>query len=127
MADSRYPHVELHAVAWLTAANQVPVFTETNTGLEEHVPANKVEVVGGSGSGIDRTVLLEVDSFDIDRAKAWELGRKTDEAMLSLAASGTDSWYVDEVRCTFHPTIEPYINQALRRTSAIYELTIRPR
>lgn len=127
MAESEYPHVEIHAIAWLADATGKPVYTETDTALEAAIPASKVEVVGGSGSGLERTVLLEVDSFGKSRAEAWELGRANDAAMLRLANSGTPDWYVDDVRCTFHPSIQPYTNQALRRTSAIYELTIRPR
>lgn len=119
--------MEFHTRAWLAAATSGLVYTETDTGLEENVPASKIEVVGGSGASLDRTVLVEVDSFETTRALAWELGRRNDAAMLALATNGTPDWYVDQVRCTFHPSIEPYPNRDLRRTSAMYELTLRPR
>lgn len=127
MAKSQYPHVEIHVLAWLADKTAKPVYAETDTGLEDNLPALKAEVTGGTGFGLDRTVLVEVDAFDATRPGAWALGREADAAMLALGASGTADWYVDTVRCAFHPSIQAYQNADLRRTSAIYELTIRPK
>ncbi|MBM6622670.1 hypothetical protein JTF08_13725 [Micrococcaceae bacterium RIT802] len=130
MRELDWAEVEYEARAWLQAGTGRPVFTETGSGLGDQVPAYKLEVVGGNESDVrarERAVLVEVESFDIGRGKALAAGRAADRCMCSLAQNGTEEWYVDEVAVRFIPAIEPYENETLRRTTATYELTIRPR
>ena len=128
MRELDYAQVERQAKAWLQAGTGNPVYTETGPGLEDVVPAYKLEVVGGSQNprAEERTVLVEVGSFDVARAKALDAARAADRCMCSLAQNGTEEWYVDDVVVQFVPAIEPYENNELRRATATYALTIRP-
>lgn len=124
---SRYPQAEQLVLDWLTAGLTEPVFTETDTSIDDTAPAFKVQVVGGSSFGIDRTPSVEICALAVGRAEALLLLDKADALMQVLACNGTASGFVDEVRLTFYPSVEPYENSGLHQATATYAIDFRPR
>lgn len=127
MGKQRWPNVEKQLIAWLKAATGRPVFTETNTDLETHLPAYQIERVGGSDEfEIGKTIQMEVSSLAATRPAMWDAVADVETAMQQLAANGTAAWYVDNVTETFSAAVAPHPNSRIRRATATYALTIRP-
>ena len=125
--QQRWPNVEKQVIAWLKAATGRPVFTETNTDLENHLPAYQIERVGGSDSfEIGKTIQVEINSLAATRPAMWDAVAAVETAMQQLASNGTAAWYVDDVEETFSAAVAPHPNSGIRRATATYSLTIRP-
>lgn len=123
----QWPNVERLVVAWLKARTGRPVYTETDSGLDGHLPAYQVtRAGGGQGAEIDRQVQVEVVTIGGTRDQMWGAVALAESAMYALSANGTEAWYVDEVTETFGPAVVPSGNAGQRRATATYALTLRP-
>ena len=68
----RWPNVERGLVAWLSASTGRPVFTETPDNLEDHLPAYRIERVGGTDAyELGKEVQVEVNSLAATRPQVW--------------------------------------------------------
>lgn len=125
-----WPNAERELREWLKARTGREVYTETNSTLEENLPAYQITRVGGAGWArrwIDRSVDIELDSIAGSRGDMWSAAERAATAMLALRANGTAEMYVDDVEELFAPAVEPYENSTIRRCTATYRLTLRPR
>lgn len=124
----RWPNAEKHVRTWLADHTGRPVYTETPARLAQALPAYQVTRVGGADTPtLGKSIHIEVDTIAADRGSLWEAAGHAQGAMEDLAANGTAEWYVDEVTEIFSPAIAPYENPNLRRATATYALTVRPR
>lgn len=121
---SKHPQAEQLVIDWLQANLTEPVFTETDDSL--NAPAFRVQVVGGTAFDLTRSPSVEVCAYAIGRGAALELLEKADLQMLALAASGFAGRYVDDVRLTFYPSVEPYMNTGLHQATSTYAIDLRP-
>lgn len=120
-----WPNVEKAAANYLAARTGLPVYAETDP-VEMPGEYLMVERVGGSGSGIDKNVDLEVTVVAASRSRMWALTAIVETAMYALAAAGTP--YVDDVAEVFAFAAQPTPSGAVaaRKSSAVYTLTVRP-
>lgn len=123
-----WPNVEKFVRGWLKGQTGREVLTETTGTLTGDPPVYQIARVGGSDrSQWDKRVNIEVDSIANSRGAAWDAAAAAQTAMDALSSNGTSEWYVDDVEEIFAPAMEPYENTGIRRTTATYALTIRPR
>lgn len=123
-----WPNVESLTRLWLEEKTSLNVFTETATNMAVYLPVCLVARVGGSeGQEIDKVFTVEVVVIAGKRGAVWDGVSQVEVAMRALKANGTDAWYVDEVVETFGFAMEPSDNESVRRATATYQLTIRPR
>lgn len=123
-----WPNAEKFVRAWIMAHTGRMVYTETPGKLEGDPPVYQVTRVGGSDrSQHDKRVNIEVDSIAVSRGAMWDAAAAVQTAMDSLAANGDEQWYVDDVEEIFAPAVEPYENSTVKRATATYALTLRPR
>lgn len=121
---SKHPQAEQLVIDWLQANLNEPVFTETDDSLTP--PAFRVQVVGGTAFDLTRSPSVEVCAYEVGRGAALDLLEKADLQMMALAASGFAGRYVDDVRLTFYPSIEPYMNTGLHQATSTYAIDLRP-
>lgn len=123
-----WPNAEKYVRQWLIAQTGRQVYTETDGTLTGSPPCYQIARVGGSDrSQFDKRILIEVDSIAGKRGDAWDAAAAAQTAMEYLAANGDNQWYVDDVEEVFAPAVEPYENSGVRRITATYGLTVRPR
>lgn len=123
----RWPNVERRLAEWLTTATGRPVFTETPDTLAEHLPAYRIERVGGADAyELGKEIQVEINTLAATRPQVWSAVADVETAMEALKANGLPGFYVDDVRETFSAAMEPYQNDGVRRATATYGLTIRP-
>lgn len=127
MANPRWPNVEKLVVGWVATRTGRPVFTETDDSITGSLPAYQVTRVGGAGGpDFTKTVQVEIDAIAATRSALWDAVADLETAMFSLAANGTEDWYVDSVTETFSAAIQPHENPGARRATATYGLALRP-
>lgn len=124
MPDLVWPNVEKATVAWLAGRTALPVYTETDPAPLP-VEYLVVERVGGTGYGIEKDVDVEVTVTAATRSRMWVLAAAVETAMAALAANGDP--YIDDVREAFGFAVEPSESVAVRRATATFTLTVRPR
>lgn len=122
-----WPEVEHLTLKWLRDRTGRPVYTETDTGLTDHLPALQVARVGGSdGAETSRHFDLEVTAIAAARHAALTLAGEAYAAMKNLATAPAYGWYVDEVQEIFGAAIIPTGNPGHRAATATYRITVRP-
>lgn len=125
---SKHPQAEQLVLDWLQATLAELVFTETDDSLTG--PSVRVQVVGGTGStGVNqltRSPSVELSAYEKGRGAALDLLEKADLQMMALSSSGFAGRYVDDVRLTFYPSVEPYMNTGLHQATATYAIDLRP-
>lgn len=125
-----WANVERLVLQHLRARTGAEVYTETGTDLAAVAAARGailVERSGGRGRGIEKDVDVMVAVHAGTRSAMWQLARDVESAMADLEADATAEGYVDGVEEAFGFAAEPYSNPAVRRASATYTLTVRPR
>lgn len=125
-----WANVERIVLQHLKASTTAEVYTETSTDLDQVAQATGailVERAGGRGRGIEKDVDVMVAVHAATRADLWDLAAEVETAMAGLEAEATADGYVDTVEEAFSFDVEPYSNSRVRRASATYTLTVRPR
>lgn len=124
-----WPDIEIELVAWLTARlGGVRHCTDLPANLEEILPVNQVQRVGGDDDSfrLDRP-LFTVDTYASTRAAASLLARQTrNELVLNLRGVTTTAAVFGRVSTVSAPAWRPYENPALKRMGATYELFFHP-
>lgn len=126
----RWANVERLVVGWLKERTDATVYTETGEDLAAVAAATGAIVVqraGGSGDLIDRDVDIELNAIAGSRPAMWDLAGDVETAMADLATDATEEGYVDDVALSFGWADDPHDNPAVRRATATYRLTVRPR
>lgn len=118
---------EALTVAWLKSAfPTVPVSTETDTTLQDDLPAIRVGQIGGID--VDYVIdepLLMVDVFGASRAAAKTFAEQVrDSLILHMPGQHVGAGNVRSVRTIRAPSWTPWDNTSLRRYSATYQLVI---
>lgn len=126
----RWANVERLVVQWLRSRTTATVYTETGSDLDAVARAGGAILVqrsGGSTAVISKDIDVELWVYAGTRAEMWALVARVESVMFDLAADATDEGYVDDVVEAFGFSQEPYSNQAVRRATATYQLTVRPK
>ena len=125
---SKHPQAEQLVLDWLKTSLTEQVFTETDDSLT--APAFRVQVFGGTGgtgaNQLTRSPSVELSAYAKGRGAALDLLEKGDLQMMALSSSGFAGRYVDDVRLTFYPSVEPYMNTGLHQATATYAIDLRP-
>jgi len=123
-----WPDVEAELNAWLEAQLGVVHVTDLPADLDDRLPLNQVQRVGGDDDSIrlDRA-LVDIDSYGTDRAAASLLARQTrDKLVVALRGVQTTGAVFGRVSTISAPAWRPYENPNLRRMGATYEIYFHP-
>jgi hypothetical protein len=123
-----WPDVEAELNAWLEGQLGVVHVTDLPADLDDRLPLNQVQRVGGDDDSIrlDRA-LVDIDSYAADRAAASLLARRTRDALVvTLRGVQTTAAVFGRVSTISAPAWRPYENPNLRRMGATYEIYFHP-
>lgn len=129
MADPlTWGNPEKQLLRWLIAHTTSSVYTQTPGDLVAHLPALKVERVGGSRiNDHTRDVYFEIEVFASTRGAMWDAVSELEYCMRELSANGTADWYVDNITEVFSAAVIPYENPGICRATSTYVVALRPR
>lgn len=127
---SRWPDVQKLAVAYLRPAlDLAPGLVATKVRADVDTLAKFVRVARGPGSddSVTDSPLLDVETFTLNSADAWNLAEDARLAMHALAGKAVNGALVDSVTTATAPTEVDYGNPKVTRYVASYRLHLRKR
>jgi hypothetical protein len=118
------PDIEAVLNPWAEALTGALAGAETPDDLEQHLPAIRIERIGGADNRFSLSPRVAVDVFAATADEARTLSNQIRDALLFLRGPVTDA-VIRDVRCDSGPTRLPWANDAICRRGATYTVYFR--